>query len=167
MNWCFTTQKYGFIAKSQMQHQTIVRTAQNADLDAVAALFDAYRVWYEKPADLSGARTFLEARMLHNESVIFVAETEGVLSGFTQLYPIFSSTRMKRLWLLNDLFVAAEYRGRGISKQLLDRAKQLAAETGACEVMLETQKTNTIGNNLYPSAGFELGTDVNWYHFEL
>jgi len=143
-----------------------IRTATLSDVEALTDLFEAYRVWYEKPADRTAARTFLEERLSRNESVVYVAEADGQLVGFTQLYPIFSSTRMKRLWLLNDLFVAPEYRGRGLSKLLLERAKQLAAETDACEIMLETQVTNDIGNQLYPSAGFELGIGVNWYYWE-
>lgn len=143
-----------------------IRQAHLGDLESLAALFDAYRVWYEKPANLNGARDFLKARLERGESVAYLAFDGEKAVGFTQLYPLFSSTRMKRLWLLNDLFVDPDYRGKGISKMLLEQAKVLARETGACEVMLETGKTNDIGNQLYPSAGFELGTDVNWYHWE-
>jgi GNAT superfamily N-acetyltransferase len=104
--------------------------------------------------------------MERGESVVFIALEDGTATGFTQLYPLFSSTRMKQIWLLNDLYVAPEHRGKGISKMLLEKAKELARKTDACEVMLETAKTNDIGNQLYPSAGFELGTDFNWYHWE-
>lgn len=150
-----------------MDSSTIhIRQARPADLAALVALFDAYRVWYEKPSDPAGAMAFLKARMENQESIVYLAFEGEQAVGFTQLYPLFSSTRMKRLWLLNDLFVDAEHRGKGISKLLLDRAKTLARETGACEVMLETAKTNDIGNQLYPSAGFDLGTDFNWYHWE-
>ena len=134
-----------------------ITQATPADLDVLTQLFDAYRVFYGKSSDQAGARVFLEARLRNNESIAYLAFEDGVAVAFTQLYPLFSSTRMKPVWLLNDLFVAPEHRGKGISKQLLERAKQLARDTG---------KTNDIGNQLYPSAGFELGTDVNWYHFE-
>lgn len=143
-----------------------IRQAHLGDLESLAALFDAYRVWYQKPANPSGARDFLKARLERGESVAYLAFDGEKAVGFTHLYPLFSSTRMKRLWLLNDLFVDPDYRGRGISKMLLEQAKTLARETGACEVMLETGKTNDVGNRLYPAAGFELGTDVNWYHWE-
>ena len=143
-----------------------IRQAALEDMEALVALFDAYRVWYEKPSDPQGAEDFLRARMEQGESIVYLACEGEAVVGFTQLYPLFSSTRMKRLWLLNDLFVDAAHRGKGISKLLLERAKTLARETGACEVMLETAKTNDIGNQLYSSAGFELGTDFNWYHWE-
>ncbi len=141
--------------------------ANQDHLPALANLFDAYRVWYRMPSDEEGAYAFLKARMENNESVVFAAESDGELCGFTQLYPLFSSTRMKRLWLLNDLFVKPEYRGQGISKLLLNRAKQLAIDTKAAGLTLETEKSNFIGNQLYPATGFELDSDThNFYSWD-
>ena len=99
------------------------------------------------------------------DSVIYVAEIAEELVGFTQLYPIFSSTRMRRLWLLNDLFVHPAQRGQGLSLQLLDQAKKHCRETRACGVMLETEKSNTIGNRLYPRAGFQQNEGSNFYEW--
>ena len=97
------------------------------------------------------------------ESIIYAAENEnGKLVGFTQLYPIFSSTRMKRMWLLNDLFVDPDFRGLGVSKQLINKAKELARSNNACGILLETEKSNDIGNKLYPSMDFELESN-NFY----
>ena len=140
-------------------------TATINHLEEVADMFNAYRVWYRKPADLDSARAFLKARFENADSVIYLAldPVTGNFAGFTQLYPLFSSTRMRRMWLLNDLFVWKAYRGRGISKMLIERSKQLARETDACGIQLETEKTNTIGNQLYPATDFELETDVNFY----
>ena len=142
-----------------------IREAITKDLDALAKLFDAYRQFYRKPSDVSAAKRFLLERMEKNESVIYVAEENGLLTGFVQLYPLFSSTRMKRLWLLNDLFVSLEFRRRGIAKQLFEKCFQLMRDTNACGIMLETEKTNFIGNKLYQQLGFELVED-NFYYFE-
>jgi len=132
-------------------------------INGLVELFDAYRVWYRKPSDKSTAHTFLLERMANNESVIYVCENNaGNLVGFTQLYPIFSSTRMKRMWLLNDLYVDSNFRGQGISKMLINAAKTLAKSTDAAGILLETEKSNDIGNKLYPATGFELETN-NFY----
>ena len=144
----------------------IIRNATISDLPQLSNLFDQYRIFYRKQSAPEEAKAFLQERIERNESVIFVAEENDQLLGFTQLYPQFSSTRMKRTWLLNDLFVHEDQRGKGISKQLIDRAKQLAAETNAAGLMLETEKTNVIGNNLYPSAGFVLNEKNNFYWWE-
>ena len=144
-----------------------IRKASLEDIDSLAILFDQYRVFYEKSSDISAAKKFLTERLTANESVVFVAMDGNVMTGFTQLYPLFSSTRMKRLWLLNDLFVESRFRGKGISVQLIERAKQHCRETGACALTLETAKSNIIGNNLYPSTGFTLDNDHNYYSWDV
>ena len=65
-------------------------------LPALAQLFDAYRVFYKKTSDVEGAITFLHERIEQKESVVFVAEMDGELVGFTQLYPFF----LRRIWLV-------------------------------------------------------------------
>ena len=69
-----------------------IRRAASTDLDALAVLFDAYRVFYEKKSDPEGARRFLEDRLQNNDSIVFLAfDKHGEPLGFTQLYPLFSS----------------------------------------------------------------------------
>jgi GNAT superfamily N-acetyltransferase len=137
------------------------------DVTELASLFDQYRVFYKKPSDIEAAKKFLKDRIQAFESVIYVAYADkNVMVGFTQLYPVFSSTRMKRLWLLNDLFVDPLYRGKGISLALIEKTKEMARQTGACGVMLETARTNEIGNRLYPKAGFTVDKDHNYYSWD-
>ncbi|WP_139423077.1 GNAT family N-acetyltransferase [Chryseobacterium mulctrae] len=141
------------------------RKATIQDLPQLAELFDQYRVFYHKESDISAAENFLKQRIENKDSEIFVAESEGKLTGFVQLYPLFSSTRMKRYWLLNDLYVNENYIGKGFSKELIEDAKQLAKSTDASGVLLETGKSNDIGNQLYPSCGFEIYDKVNFYEW--
>jgi len=142
-----------------------IRRAKIKDLETLAALFDAYRVWYRKDSDLNQAKSFLSDRLMKEESVIFLAIADNEMVGFTQLYPLFSSTRMKRLWLLNDLFVSKVARGQGISKLLLEAAQDHCRITGGCAVSLETEISNKIGNKLYPQMGFELNDSHNFYEW--
>ena len=145
-----------------------IKKADVSDSDQVAKLFDAYRVFYHKNSDIDAARNFILERIRNSESEIYVAELAAKqLVGFVQLYPLFSSTRMKRLWLLNDLFVDVAHRGKNISIQLIDRAKQLAIETNACGLLLETAKTNEVGNKLYPRTGFNIDQDHNYYSWNV
>ncbi|MFT4536969.1 MAG: GNAT superfamily N-acetyltransferase [Saprospiraceae bacterium] len=147
----------------------IMITIKNAtldDLELIAPLFDAYRVFYRKESDLEAARSFIKERISNGESIIYLALFSEEAVGFTQLYPIFSSTRLKRVWLLNDLYVDKNHRGKGISKLLLEKSKQLTIDTNAAAVILETEKSNIIGNQLYPSVGFTVEDDVNHYYWE-
>lgn len=97
------------------------RKATVQDVSQLAELFDQYRVFYHKESDIPAAENFLKERIKRNDSEIFVAESDDELVGFVQLYPLFSSTRMKRYWLLNDLFVNENYRGKGFSKGLMKK----------------------------------------------
>ena len=125
-------------------------------------------MFYEKDSDIEGASHFLAERIEKEDSEIYVAQHDNnEIVGFVQLYPLFSSTRMKKYWLLNDLFVNTEYRGQGISLKLIDMAKDLVRVTNACGMYLETGKSNNIGNNLYPKAGFKNYDSTNFYEWSV
>ena len=143
----------------------MVRKAEITDLLPLAELFEGYRSFYNKPKDQLGVEEFLSERINNGDSEIFVLESEGLLCGFVQLYPLFSSTRMKKYWLLNDLFVDEKSRGKGFSKLLIESAQELCKYSGACGILLETGKNNDIGNRLYPACGFELYDEVNFYEW--
>ena len=131
-----------------------VRTADIHDLDALAPLFDAYRQFYGQRADLPRARAFLAERFAHHESLILLAERDGAAAGFTQLYPLFSSVRTARVYLLNDLFVAASARRAGVARALLIAAAEHARELGAAGLSLSTALDNAPAQALYESLGW-------------
>lgn len=139
-----------------------IRRATEADLDSVAPLFDRYRQFYGQPADLKRARDWLRDRMQRNECVVFVAERDGRVAGFTQLYPMFSSVRTARTWILNDLFVATDARRSGAARALLDAAVAFARDDGAAGIALETAHDNMPARALYASAGWREETN-QWY----
>ncbi len=136
--------------------------ADHTHLDVLVELFDAYRQFYDQPSDLARARDFVAARMDRGESVVFLALDGQAGLGFTQLYPIFSSISAAPMWLLNDLYVAAEARGRGVGAALLERACVHAKETGACQLLLETGKDNP-ARRLYERCGWQLVTERVFY----
>ena len=140
------------------------RPAQLRDLESVAVLFDAYRQFYEKPADLALARRYLTERFQRQESVILVAEDAGSkLVGFTQLYPAFCSVLADRTFVLYDLFVAATARGTGAGRALMEAAEAHARRNGAARLELQTAKTNVIGQTLYESCGWQRDNDFYVY----
>ncbi len=137
------------------------------DIEQLSILFNEYRIFYKKESDIIGAKRFLLERMINKESEIIIVENnDRTKVGFVQLYPLFSSTRMQRIWLLNDLFVHLNFRRFGLSKLLIDKVKNHCVETNACAIILETEKENTIGNQLYLSSGFQKDTLHNFYKWE-
>ena len=142
-----------------------VREAKLSDLENLSDLFNSYRMFYGKKSDIKVANEFLRSRIENKDSKIFVCDLNNELFGFVQLYPIFSSTRVSKYWLLNDLFVDIKKRGKGYSKLLIERSKELVIESKACGMMLETEKSNDIGNMLYPSTGFKKNELCNFYEW--
>ena len=133
------------------------------DAERVAPLFDAYRQFYKQKSDLAGARAFLSERLQRAESVIFLALVGDKAVGFVQLYPCFSSTAMKRMWILNDLFVTPETRRGGAAKALMERARQWALETKADGLWLETAVDNHPAQRLYERMGWKRDNDYYRY----
>ena len=124
-------------------------------LEAVAQLFDLYRQFYGQESDLAQAMSFIEERLNHSDSVIFLAlDHHGQPLGFVQLYPSYSSVAMKRMWYLNDLYVTESARHNGVGKALLQQVKVYARETNALTVKLATSVDNESAKSLYLSEGY-------------
>lgn len=143
----------------------VVAPAHVSDVDLVAPLFDAYRRFYGAAADLPAAREFLTQRLSCGESVILLAILESVdgegdsVAGFAQLYPAFSSLALRRVMVLNDLFVAPECRRMGVARRLLEESIAFARRAGAVRIELATHHTNENALALYESEGFVRDTD--------
>lgn len=151
-----------------------IRQADGSDLNAVAGLFNQYRIFYGKQNDAAGAARFIGERLTLQDSVIFVAaacragrEALWETAGFVQLYPSFSSLSMSRLWILNDLYVAKEFRGNGIGRRLLYQAKEHAARSGASGITLSTHPDNLAARRLYESAGYVEDSEFLYYNLSL
>ena len=137
-----------------------------ADLDALAQLFDAYRQFYGQASDVPRAREWLRERLRFGESTVIVATLDGKAVGFTQLYPMYSSVRTARTWILNDLYVDAGARRKGVARTLLDAAAAFAREDGAAGISLETTRDNAAARALYRAAGWNEDA-TQWYSLPL
>lgn len=131
------------------------RRASRIDLDALVPLFDGYRMFYRQPTDAPLARAFLEARLAGGDSVIFVAEADGDAIGFVQLYPSFSSLRAQPIFILNDLFVSADWQRQGVGRALLEQAAAFGREQGAARLTLSTAVGNEAAQAGYAQAGWQ------------
>lgn len=135
-----------------------VRRATLGDLGDLVPLFSDYRSFYEQRQDPDTARRFLHDRLSRNESTIFLAHLDGVMdtapAGFTQLYPMFSSVRAAKVFVLNDLYVAERARRRGVALALLSAAAEYGQREGAIRLELETMPDNHDAQALYRSHGW-------------
>lgn len=146
-----------------------VRQAGPTDLEDLARLFDGYRQFYHQPSELPKVTRFLEDRLRNGDSFIFLGFLEAGLrpAGFVQLYPVFSSVTIGRALILNDLFVAPEFRGHGVARALLEQGAAFGRATGAKYLELATHESNAGAQRLYEGAGWVRETEFRHYELDL
>ncbi|MES2817894.1 MAG: GNAT family N-acetyltransferase [Pseudomonadota bacterium] len=125
-------------------------------LDLLTPLFIKYREFFGEVSFPDSSRKFLETRLKRKESVIYLAlaDDEDRMMGFCQLYPSYSSLSLKRVWILNDIYVAEDARRQLVADRLLQAAKKLAKETQAVRMRVATSRDNEVAQKVYESIGF-------------
>lgn len=144
-----------------------VRRATGRDLKVLVSLFEAYRRFYRQKSAPRRARQFLRQRLRRGESIIFLATNAGAAVGFVQLYPSFDSLTMRRLWVLNDLFVPPAARRQGVAQALMTRAARFAKQTRAKGLILETAVDNRAAQKLYETLGWKRDTAFYRYYLDV
>ena len=132
-----------------------VSRADCSCIEETLRLFEGYLRFYQCEPAPEKARAFILDRLSRQDSVIFLAELDGASVGFTQLYPVFASLSMAPSWILNDLYVEPEGRGKGVATALMEAARQLAVDTGAAEICLQTARDNNTAQRLCVGLGYQ------------
>lgn len=143
-----------------------IKQASIDDINIVAPLFNAYRIFYNQASDMDGATNFLYERIVKNQSTLFIAFINVEAVGFTQLYSIFSSVSLRPALLLNDLYIAERARKLGIATALLNKAKEFGKQNNAGWLLLETAFDNYNTQSLYEKNGWIKQTDF-FFQFSL
>jgi len=143
-----------------------IKQASIDDINIVAPLFNAYRIFYNQASDMAGATNFLYERIVKNQSTLFIAFINGEAVGFTQLYSIFSSVSLRPALLLNDLYIAERARKLGITTALLNKAKEFGKQNNAGWLLLETAFDNYNAQSLYEKNGWIKQNDF-FFQFSL
>ncbi|MFT3805627.1 GNAT family N-acetyltransferase [Arenimonas sp.] len=137
-----------------MSAEVVVERIDANGVDDLLPLFLDYLRFYERTIDAEVARAFLQARLQQRQSVVFLARLGSGAIGFVQLYPAFASLSLAPSWILNDLYVAENARGRGAARALMEAARGLALTNGAAEIFLQTARDNTPAQTLYEGLGY-------------
>jgi len=135
-------------------------------LDLLAPLFVKYREFYGQLPYPDSSRSFLEKRLERDESIIYLAlpdDDDNKLMGFCQLYPSFSSLSLKRVWILNDIYVAEDSRRMLVADNLMREAKKLAKDPNAVRLRASTSSDNEVAMKTYESMGFKADTEFKSY----
>jgi len=133
-----------------------VRAARQGDTDALLA---AYEWLFAPPGsvppqwDPDHARAAIGRALAGERSTIFVAESDGRLTGLCSAYVEFDSVRYGTRCWVEDLVIDPELRSRGTGKALLDAAKEWARDLGATHLELDSGVARTEAHRFYEREG--------------
>ena len=142
-----------------------IAQATLSELDDLSSMFDEYRRFYRQSSDLEATKNFLAERIKSNESIAFIAYLNNQPVGFIHLYPTYSSVHLKRIWVLNDLYVNTSSRRKGVGFELIDAAIELAKKTDALCIKVSTAQSNFTAQQVYAAKGFR--RDYQFFHYIL
>ncbi len=140
-----------------------IKRASILHLEQLHLLFEEYRTFYHMPANKPQSMAFLNARFKQNDSLIFIAFMEHMAVGFVQIYPLFSSAAMKKIWLLNDLYVNPLARRKGVARKLLTTVENEAKKQSIFSIKLATAVDNHQAKALYHSLDYTTNDQFEHY----
>jgi GNAT superfamily N-acetyltransferase len=138
----------------EMNMNLIVRPIGSQDYIQWMPLWLGYNAFYgrfgSKALDPEITRITWD-RFLNESDPVFalVAELEGKLVGITHYLFHYSTSAVKQVCYLQDLFTDPEIRGKGIGRALIKGVYEKAEEAGSSRVYWLTHETNEMAMKLY------------------
>jgi GNAT superfamily N-acetyltransferase len=136
------------------------------EFEQLLPLIAAYQRFYEvEEIDEERNRTFFRRFLAPSEIGMLLGARDGErLLGYACLYWHFSSLEAKDSVLMNDLYVDAAARGKGVGRSLIEASADIARERGAAHLEWATAPDNHTAQRLYDSTGAERS---EWVEYEL
>ncbi len=135
----------------------IVRPATDDDLPAMLEIYNdiilnTTAVWHSEPHTLEMRKEWFRQRKEQGFPV-FVAEDNGNINGFSSIGP-FRPWSGYRFTVENSVYVAADSRGKGISKLLMQPLIDAARELKLHAIVAGIEAENEISIRLHKEFGF-------------
>lgn len=143
-----------------------IERARVVDLPVLLPLVRAYCDFYDvAPRD---DRLVALSRALIDDSregvQLLARDADGRALGFASIFWSWSTLAATRTGVMNDLYVIAEARGRGLGLRLIERCRGECRKRGASLLVWETAPDNAAAQSLYESTGARSST---WLAYEL
>lgn len=139
-----------------------VRPVAESDFAAWSPLWDGYNAFYgrsgptalpERITQATWSRFFDAYEPVH----ALVAERDGRLLGLVHYLYHRSTTLFGPICYLQDLYTAADARGQGVGRALIEAVYERARQAGSQRVYWQTHETNTTAMRLYDSVADKSG----------
>jgi GNAT superfamily N-acetyltransferase len=142
-----------------------VESVRAAEFEKLLPLIADYQRFYRAEPDTDRNREFFRRFLAPSEEGLLLgARDEDSFLGYACLYWHFSSTRAIEAVLMNDLFVVAEARGKGVGRALIEASAAVGRERGAAVLEWSTEPGNATAQRLYGSTGAERS---EWVSYEI
>lgn len=145
----------------------MIRTIEPGDLAPVIDLIREFAAFEGLSEYCETTEERLTAALFGDGSVVegLVAIDGDRVVGYALFFPNFSSFRGQRGLFLDDIFVTAEYRSRGIGIALLRRVACIANERNFERIDLLVQRNNLSAIDFYKKLGAEANLDERHFKF--
>lgn len=90
----------------------------------------------------------------HPTSITLFLFADNQPVGLVNAFMNFSTFRLKPFINIHDVFVMPDYRGRGLSRRMIAKIKEIAQDNDCCKVSLEVRHDNPVAQACYRSEGF-------------
>ena len=138
----------------RMDDQLTIRAIASSDRAAWEPLWAGYNAFYERSGATALAPQITQAtweRFFDPAEPVYamVAEDAGAVVGLVHFLFHRSTSRIKPVCYLQDLFTAPQQRGRGVGRALIEGVYARARDAGASRVYWQTRDSNAAGRMLY------------------
>ena len=143
--------------ESELNFMMLIRELRKEDLEALKVLLNELNNVLDLKHKINEATIDSVYHNMNKSPEIYsnyVAVEKKIIIGFLSLVFYKSFLHKGGTALINELIVAQEYRKKGIGKQLVHTAFELAKKRGLDEIEVGTELSNTIAQNFYKKMGF-------------
>jgi ribosomal protein S18 acetylase RimI-like enzyme len=138
-----------------MTASPVIRLALPADVARLLAMMRIFYAGERLPFDEARAHRMLDELLDPNAyGFLYVIEARTEIAGYVLVTWGYSAEHGGPYWLVDELYVEAAHRGRGLGRATLDLVARLARERGASVIKLEVSQHNPEAAKLYLRAGF-------------
>ena len=129
-----------------------------AHLTALAELLNMYMA--DPMGDAPQLSKLQQLRLLdglanHPSSFVLFQIYDDEVVGLATCFINFSTFMVKPYLNVHDFFVRPEYRGKGLSKSLMQELISISTSRDYCKITLEVREDNVVAQALYSGMGFE------------
>jgi ribosomal protein S18 acetylase RimI-like enzyme len=132
-----------------------LRPVSLSTLDTLLPLMAAFYAQFGYPYDPDTQRAIVTNFLTRPEwGVVYLLEEGGQLVGYVALTYGFSFELQGPFGLVDELYVTAPARNRGLGRAVLQALQQQARASGLVALHLQTEPANPRAKRLYESLGF-------------